>query len=78
MITELTLEKIAEVKARAESLPLDQKQRYLAGFRDGIDLVTEPLMEGTLAGGSEIQNFYDYLDTQAAPVLPPSKELPAQ
>jgi hypothetical protein len=68
----LTIEEIAKIKARAASLLPDERSRYLAGVRDGLDAATPPetSKDGVLAGGHEIKEFYDYLDAGGVPSEP--------
>jgi hypothetical protein len=68
LTTNLTLEEIGRIRANAAKLMGMERQQYLAGVRDGIHVATETdeKQEGTLAGGAEIQAFYDFLDLQSA------------
>jgi hypothetical protein len=71
MRTTLIKEQMDAVVQRAATLRGAERERYLAGVRDGLDLVCEGVaaQDGTLAGGIEIQAFYDYLDGEGIPVL---------
>lgn len=68
LTTNLTLEEIGRIRGKAAMLRGAERQSYLAGVRDGITVATETdeKQDGTLAGGAELQAFYDFLDLESA------------